>query len=153
MFELLIAIAALGSGYLIGGVLEKKHYRSIQEREEATLNVPISTRKSLELQEEVRVKQAELAYGSIVVSVDQFKRFLAGLRNFFGGEVSSYASLIDRARREAFLRMKESHPSADFFINCRLETATLSNGKGKTVGTVEVLAYGTAVYLAHETRS
>lgn len=147
MFELWIAITALALGYLIGGVLEKKHYRSIQEREEATLNVPISTRKSLGVEEEARVQRAELAYGSVVVSVDKFKRFLAGLRNFFGGEVSSYASLIDRARREAFLRMKESHPSADCFVNCRLETATLSNGQGKTVGTVEVLAYGTAVYL------
>lgn len=147
MFELWIAITALASGYLIGGAIEKKHYRSIQEREEATLHVPVSTRKSIGLEEEGRVKRAELAYGSVVVSVDKFKRFLAGLRNLFGGEVSSYASLIDRARREAFLRMKESHPSADYFVNCRLETATLSNGQGKTIGTVEVLAYGTAVYL------
>ena len=41
-----------------------------------------------------------------MVSVDYFKRFLAGLRMIFGGRVSSYESLLDRARREALLRMR-----------------------------------------------
>jgi uncharacterized protein YbjQ (UPF0145 family) len=70
-----------------------------------------------------------------------------GFRRIFGGEVRSYASLIDRGRREAILRMKEQYPDADLYINTRVETSTITNGKGKTIGCVEVIAYSTAVTL------
>jgi len=53
--------------------------------------------------------------------------------------------LIDRGRREALLRMKEWAPDADVFLNCRLETASISKGEGKAIGCVEVIAYATAV--------
>jgi uncharacterized protein YbjQ (UPF0145 family) len=148
MFELFFVVLLVACGYFIGGNIERGHYRSIAKREESTVHIPTSSRKTVESEDEARVVEATLAYGSVVISIDRFKRLLAGLRNIFGGEVSSYASLIDRARREAFLRMKESHPKADYFVNCRLETAALSNGQGKQVGTVEVLAYGTAIYLS-----
>ncbi|MFT6733724.1 MAG: hypothetical protein ACJAS9_001914 [Polaribacter sp.] len=49
--------------------------------------------------------------------MDYFKRFLAGLRNIFGGRVVTYESLVDRARREAILRMKEKCPAAPSLIN------------------------------------
>ena len=94
------------------------------------------------------VAEVALATGSVVISVDYYKRFLMVFRNIFGGEIRSYASLIDRGRREALLRMKESSPSADMFLNCRIETSTISNGNGKATGTVEILAYGTAVIFA-----
>ncbi|MGB5413298.1 MAG: heavy metal-binding domain-containing protein, partial [Polyangiales bacterium] len=78
---------------------------------------------------------------------DHFKRFLSGFRMIFGGEIRSYSSLIDRARREAVLRMKESQPDADAFLNTRLETSTISSTAGNEgMGTIEVLAYGTAVH-------
>ncbi|MBW2225478.1 MAG: heavy metal-binding domain-containing protein [Deltaproteobacteria bacterium] len=93
------------------------------------------------------VRSATLATGSVVISVDHFKRFLSGFRMIFGGEIRSYSSLIDRARREAVLRMKESEPDAHAYINTRLETSTISNTAGNEgTGTVEVLAYGTAVH-------
>ena len=47
--------------------------------------------------------------------------------------------------------MKESYPDADIFLNCRIETSTISNGRGRTTGTVEVLAYGTAVVFEEST--
>jgi len=80
--------------------------------------------------------------------VDYFKRLLASLRNIFGGTVKSYESLIDRARREALLRMKEKAPQASMIVNVRIETTTVgrkANKKG--VGCLEALAYGTAVTL------
>jgi uncharacterized protein YbjQ (UPF0145 family) len=43
--------------------------------------------------------------------------------------------------------MKEACPDADQVINLRLETSSISKGKKKQVGSVEVLAYGTAIYL------
>ena len=84
----------------------------------------------------------------MVISVDYFKRFLMNFRRIFGGEIKSYSPLLDRGRREALLRMKESHPHADLYLNCRLETSAISNGKGKTTGCVEILAYCTAIKFA-----
>ena len=83
-----------------------------------------------------------------MVSVDYYKRVLMLFRKIFGGEIRSYASLIGRGRREAVLRMKESCPAADMFLNCRIETSTISNGRSKATGTVEILAYATAVTFA-----
>ena len=95
-----------------------------------------------------------------MISVDYFKRFLAGLRNIFGGEVRSYCSLLDRGRREAILRMKELWPEADLIVNARVETSSISKGaqnrQGGSIGSTEVLAYGTAIRFApphqHEDR-
>ncbi len=89
--------------------------------------------------------------GSAVISIDYFKRFLAILRNIFGGRIRSYESLVDRARREAILRMKAEAKKnhADIIINFRMETSTIgrsANQKGQ-VGSVEALAYGTAISL------
>jgi uncharacterized protein YbjQ (UPF0145 family) len=86
-----------------------------------------------------------------VVSVDYFKRFLAGLRMFFGGRVKSYESLLDRGRREALLRCKEAARAQGYqaVINVRLETSRLasSNRDGRATAGVEVLAFGTGLGL------
>jgi uncharacterized protein YbjQ (UPF0145 family) len=126
-----------------GRQVERSHYRDIAERERTWLPVPAVTAKTLH--DRRPVARADLALGSVVVSVDYYKRFLMALRTLIGGEVTSYATLIDRARREALLRMKESCPGADLFLNCRLETATVFKGVRGTTGSVEILAYGTAV--------
>lgn len=145
MEQLIIFAVLLSLGYFFGRHAEKKHYRSIMEREKIMLALPTTSKKYVE-EDNRKVSQCKLVNGSMVVSVDYFKRVLAKLRNFFGGNVQSYETLIDRARREAVLRMKESCPDADMIVNLRLETSSITKGAGKQVGSVEVLAYGTAVY-------
>ena len=54
--------------------------------------------------------------------------------------------LLARARREALLRMKEQHPRASLYLNCRLETSTLSEGEPKAMTSIEIVAFATAVY-------
>ena len=90
-----------------------------------------------------------MVQGSAVISVDYFKRLLASLRNLFGGTIRSYETLLDRARREALLRMKESAPAGtSMIVNVRVETSTVGkNSHKKGVGCVEALAYGTALTL------
>jgi len=144
--EQLIYLGILISlGYFFGRRAEKNHYKSINEREKRWLRQPTSSSKYV-VGDSREIDHSELATGSMVVSIDYFKRVLAGLRNFFGGNVQSYETLIDRARREAVLRMKESCPDADQIINLRLETSSITKGKKNQIGSVEVLAYGTAVY-------
>lgn len=146
MEHLAIVTLLITLGYVFGRMAEKKHYQSIHEREQAFLALPTtSSRKPMV--DEGRIGYARLVQGNVVVSVDFFKRFLATLRNIFGGPIQSYETLLDRARREAVLRLKESCPDADHIINVRLETSSISKGDSERIGAVEVLAYGTAIYL------
>jgi len=145
MDQLIIFAVLISLGSFFGRHAEKKHYRSIMEREKHWLRMPTTASKNI-LEGDRQVDKTQLVTGSVVVSVDYFKRMLAGLRNVFGGAVQSYETLIDRARREAVLRMKESCPDADQVINLRLDTSSITKGRGRQIGSIEVLAYGTAVY-------
>ena len=132
-------------GLVTGTIIEKRHYRSIHQRERVFADLPLLNTKAYP--GDRPVSQARLVTGTVVISYDFFKRFLAGLRLIFGGEVKSYVSLIDRARREATLRMKEKCQGADLVINMRIETSSISKGRRKrSIGTVEVIAYGTALW-------
>ncbi|NNE20699.1 MAG: heavy metal-binding domain-containing protein [Myxococcales bacterium] len=143
-----IPVVLIVVGKVVGASLERGHYRSIVDREARFRARPAISTK--ELDAAGLVQSASLAVGSVVVSVDHFKRFVSGFRMIFGGEVRSYSSLIDRARREAVLRMKESKPGADAYLNTRIETSTISSTAGNEgMGTIEVLAYGTAVHYHH----
>jgi uncharacterized protein YbjQ (UPF0145 family) len=143
--DFIIFLILMMLGYGFGTWAESRHYKSIEKREIQYQKLPTIGLKH-PLPQPGRVVKVKLATGNVVISVDYFKRFLAALRNIFGGRVSSYETLIDRARREATLRMKESCPGATQIINVRLETASISkNSKKGSVGSIEVFAYGTAI--------
>lgn len=145
MEQLIIAVTLLILGYGFGSYLEGKHYKSIRLREKKLAKRPAINLKKLPL-EGREILSSQLAIGSTVVSVDYFKRFLAGLRLVFGGRLSSYESLLDRARREAILRMKEDVKNADLYLNVRIETSSISKGQeDKSVGSIEAVAYSTAI--------
>lgn len=143
MFELIIFITLLICGLVFGKISESNHYKSIQKREQLLINLPTTTSKKPTKKSEIL--KSELVSGSVVVSIDYFKNISAGLRNFFGGQVKSYETLVDRARREATLRLKESCKDADEIINLRLETSSIYKGATR-IGSIEVLAYATAIY-------
>lgn len=143
--DLIIFLTLLVCGYFIGSYAEKKHYASIEAREKTWLYLPVTnTKKGFNGS---TVIEAGIVQGNAVISVDYFKRLLASLRNIFGGTIRSYETLIDRARREALLRMKESSPKGTtMIVNVRIETATIGkNSHKKGVGCVEAIAYGTAL--------
>ena len=136
--------------YLIGSAVEKSHYREIRIREARSRRFPIVNFRTAP--KSWNIVGAEMVVGNVVVSIDYFKRFIAGLRMLFGGRVSSYESLLDRARREAILRMKEDAFERGYnaVINVRIETSRMasSNSKGEGTAGVEILAFGTAVKFA-----
>ncbi len=147
MENLIIFLVLMTVGYTVGTLAEKRHYRSIREREKAFINLPAVTLKTAHYTQD-QVASARLVYGSAVISIDYFKKILAGLRNIFGGTVKSYESLIDRARREALLRMKEMAGDAAVIVNVRIETASIGKqANKKNVGCLEAIAYGTAITL------
>ena len=143
-FYILIILVCLG--YIGGTIAEMRHYRSIITREKEFLKLPAVTIHRM-IEKDSEIKSVEMVQGSAVISVDYFKRILAALRIFFGGEVKSYESLVDRARREATLRMKEKTPNADIILNTRIETTTIGRNanRRKSIGSIEAIAYGTSV--------
>ncbi|MCK4866185.1 MAG: YbjQ family protein [Gammaproteobacteria bacterium] len=146
MYDLIIFLVLLAMGYGFGRYAETKHYKSIIKREKELNSIPaVATKILVPARNDLR---SQLVTGSVVISIDYFKRFIAGLRNIFGGRVTSYETLLDRARREAILRMKEEAKklNAELVFNIKLETASIHKGRGNSIGSVEVLAYGTALY-------
>jgi len=133
--------------YFIGSHLESNHYKSIREREAATKDMVVINFPRFPF--DVEIERADIVMGSVVVSLDYFKRFLAQLRSIVGGRIKAYEPLLDRARREAVLRMKEQALAHghNTVVNIRLETSRLANSQrgGKGTAGVEMLAYGTAL--------
>jgi uncharacterized protein YbjQ (UPF0145 family) len=146
--ELGLPLVLLVAAYLTGGWIERRHYREIRVRERESRQLPAITFRTLPPGWVVR--ESGLVSGSVVVSVDYFKRFIAGLRRLVGGRIKSYETILDRARREAVLRMKADASARGFaaVMNVRLETARMANGRGgEGIAGIEVLAYGTGVEL------
>jgi len=145
MPDLILFVTLLALGYIIGQAVEKRHYRSIRTREASLRDIPAIATKFLP--EDMPVAETRMVTGNVVISVDFFKRFVAGLRNLVGGRVSSYESLLDRTRREAILRMKEEARGlgAQLVFNVKMETSSIYKGRKNNIGSVEVLAYGTAI--------
>ena len=65
----------------------------------------------------------------------------------FGGKLVAYESLLDRARREAVLRMKQEarDKGANRIINVKFQTFSIPGRNPRSFGAVEVMAYGTAL--------
>jgi uncharacterized protein YbjQ (UPF0145 family) len=124
---------------ITGTIIEKRHLKRINSREEALVDKPFFNDHFTSVHDDVN--RTEFVSAGCVIGADYFKVFLAGLRSIFGGSVSAYESLTERARREAVLKMREQAPHADMIVQARIQLTEL--GKAK----VEAIAYGTAVYL------
>ena len=147
-----LSLAFLLLVYFIGNRIEKRHFQRIASREKANAGFPVTNFEAIP--EQWQARRAELVGGSVVVSLDYIKRFVAGLRALFGGRIRSYEPLLDRGRREAVLRMIESARRDGFnaVINVRIETSRLANSIGNGEGTagIEILAFGTGLVVERE---
>lgn len=141
MIDLIILVVALVVTYITGTMIEKEHFRTVMEREKLSRHLPHVTDSYIALDPSQNVRKVELICGSCVVGADFFKVWVSNLKSLFGGTLTTFESLLDRARREAVLRMKEQGARADMIVKTRLETTEISPG------VVEIVAYGTAVYL------
>lgn len=144
MTQFVVTIIFVTLGYFFGRRAEKKHIKSIIAREHILNQLPAMAGRVPPQDGEY---QQQLVSGSVVIANDYFKMFVAGLRNLFGGKISAYETLLDRARREAVLRMKESAQSidAELIFNVKYETSNISGQFNKRMPVIEVHAYGTAL--------
>lgn len=125
--------------------LDKRHLRSLGEREAASAGLPVVPSRTLASGRTSR--ETRMVTASVVMSLNYFRRFLSKFRFIIGGRLKNHERLMERARREVVLRLKEQCPGADIIVNLRFETSTISSGqRDEGVAAVEVLAVGTAIW-------
>jgi uncharacterized protein YbjQ (UPF0145 family) len=137
LIQLAFTIVAIALGFFFGRKAEEKHYISIREREKTLLHLPVRVDPT----PNPGMTDSKLVMGNVVIASDRFKALVGSLQGFFGGKVPSLESLMDRARREAILRMKADAAAwgAREVIHLRIDSSMLDN-QG-----VEVFASGTAL--------
>lgn len=143
--DILILLGLLTTGYVFGRIAEKRHFISIRAREEEYRDVLAFSARFPPPSSPPMTPV--LVGGNVVVAVDYFKMTAAALRNLIGGRVTSFETLVERARREAILRMKKearAHGASQIF-NVKLETSSIGQGASGQSFSVEVYAYGTAL--------
>jgi uncharacterized protein YbjQ (UPF0145 family) len=143
MEQIVITAILVAIGFYWGRSNEAQHLESLKKRERKYKSIVTTGLKAPP--QNLVISSSNLVQGSTVVSVDYFKQFMATIKLILGGRLTTYESLIQRARREAILRMKESAKGHDMIINVKIETSSISKGAGKSIGSIEVLAYGTAI--------
>lgn len=127
LIGLAITAVLLLVGLVVGGYLEKRHFKSLDARETQNGAFTISQMKNFPGGASESHAPAVLI-GEAVISSDYLKSFLAGFRKFFGGEMGSYLTLLERARREALLRVVEQAQAHGYDAICNLRYDTADMG-------------------------
>ena len=150
----LITPAMFLGAWITGTLLERRHFQDLLRLESGAREILAVTIE--ELPNGWEVQDCDLVIGHGVISQDYFKRIIASIKGIFGGRIGVYEPLLERARREAVVRMKEQARihGHDTVINVRIETSALARARSDAKGTagVEVLAFGTAVTLSAGSR-
>jgi len=131
-------------GLFFGARAQKSHVADMERREAELADIILTNFKTLPASHQPPV----LVTGSVVIAFDYFRQFVAKIIMFFGGRITMYETMLDRARREATLRLLEQAKAAGAreVHNVRYEFSRVGSaaqhGPG---GGAEMLAYGTAV--------
>ncbi len=148
LFSLIVLVLLLAIGFGFGAVAESRHLRSLAQREAATRDVLVCDLKSFP-QLAPDGPAPVLVVAEVVIASDYFKTWITSLKKLLGGELGSFLTLVDRARREAVLRVVEQAKAQGYnaVCNIRLDTADIggaAKGGNKAAAMVAVMASGTA---------
>ena len=136
--SLAVGPAMLVLAWISGSILERRHLKSLFLLERGSDGVLAVTVEDIPAA--WKVESCELVMGNVVISQDYFKRVAASIKGIFGGNIRVYEPLLERARREALIRMKGvAHARGyDTIINVRIETARLASSRRDGKGTAGV---------------
>ncbi len=144
LFQMLVLVPF---GFIFGRFSEKKHLKSLKEREDLTSKFLVTDLKSFPMLSNSD-QTPEMFIGEVTIATDYYKSFVGKLRNFFGGEMVCFETLKMRARREATMKIIEQARDKGFnaICNLRLETADIGGStlSKKSAITVSILASATA---------
>lgn len=131
---------------IIGWRIEKNHFARLDQEERQYSNIMVSDLRYLP--ENWSASDPVLVTGSVVIANDYLKKFIASWIQIFGGRIFTYERMVERARREAVLRMlkEASRRSANVIWCVRITTSAINVAESnQQSGGVEVVAYGTAM--------
>ncbi len=155
LFQLVCSVCAVGFpllmtvvAFFVGRSKERRHYAYLEQREREYANFMVTNTKRLP--PDMQPRHSFLCVGAVVMGSDNFKRFVAGFRQLIGGRMTTLETVLERARREAVIRMLDEARGmgADAVFNVRIETACIGgsgNQNQPTMAMAEVVAYGTGV--------
>ena len=144
--QVLVLLGLLCLGWIAGGYSERRHIRSLLEREDDYSDVLVSDLKTFP-KATVAAPAPTIVFAEVVIAADYLKVFFASLRRLVGGELGSYRSLMERARREVILRLIERARVLGYnaLANVRVEAADVGgNASRRGLPMVSVLAQATA---------
>ncbi len=139
-------VVLLALGVLAGGFRERQHLKKLAIRESQVRDVLLTNLKRPV--DGGAIESVHFVGGQVVIATDYFKTFATTMRNFVGGEMHAAQKLLDRARREAILRMisEAQRFGAKEVCNVRFAFCNISQVSGnKGAMAVEIYAYGTAI--------
>ncbi|MFZ3143807.1 YbjQ family protein [Psychrobacter glacincola] len=129
-------------GWFFGARHERQHLAQLAISEKSLSHIIVSTERFYQpvLADNT---QGELVLGSVVIAQDYFKMVIARVLSIFGKNLTTYETLLARARREALVRMRTQAQAKGYnhIYGLRLEVSNI-NQLGSMV---EAIAYGTAV--------
>lgn len=141
-----ITLLLLSLGFFVGGYNERRHFAELDRRELAVADF-VSTQSKHFLGYPEPGHPPTMIVKEVIIASDYLKTFLASLKNIFGGEVRSFETLLERARREALMRIVEEARANGYnaICNLRMETAEIGgNTSRKGIAMAAVLASATA---------
>ena len=141
LIGLAVTVGLIILGFVVGRIRENQHLAELDRREAAAASITVIDVKTLP--PGIDAAGGVLVMGEVVIAADYFKTFVAALRNIIGGEVRTYQTMLNRARREARLRMTEQAGAlgAELVVNVRFEWSDV----GPQLPSAEIFCYGTAV--------
>lgn len=129
-------------GWFFGSRHERQHLARLVISEQELRHIIVSSERFYQPSLATDSK-GELVLGSVVIAQDYFKMIIARVLSLFGKNLTTYETLLDRARREALVRMRTQAQAKGYnhIYGLRLEVSNI-NQLGSMV---EAIAYGTAV--------
>lgn len=130
------------AGWFFGSRHERQHLAQLSIAEQELSHIMVSSERFY-VPKLVAHTEGELVLGSVVIAQDYFKMIIARVLSIFGKNLTTYETLLDRARREALVRMRTEAQAKGYnhIYGLRLEVSNI-NQLGSMV---EAIAYGTAV--------
>lgn len=129
-------------GWFFGSRHERQHLAQLSIAEQELGHIIVSTERFYQ-PSVAEDSQGELVLGSVVIAQDYFKMIIARVLSIFGKNLTTYETLLDRARREAVVRMRTQAKAKGYnhIYGLRFEVSNI-NQLGSMV---EAIAYGTAI--------
>lgn len=144
LLYLALFLLPLIGGWIIGSAVERRHFAELNARDDELRSIMIITQMKRPLAPAPGKQPPRIVTAEVVIATDYLKTFMAGWRGVFGGEIRSYQSLMERARREAVLRIVEAAYRLGYNAvgNIRLDPCEI----GAKAAMAAIVATGTAYH-------